>query len=217
MPKPTFVQLPEEKRRRFVEAALEEFVAQPFDQASVTRMVARLGIAKGSVYQYFEDKFDLFSWLLEEAGRRKLAALGQDAQVVDDDPVAQLRRMYAAGLRFWRDEPRWARVLLRAMEPSEEPRLTALRRAQEEASHRWLVGWLGEGVARGALRDDLPVEVLAALVGGLLSEGLLRAVLREAGADLASLPAGPLSVSDERVEAVVEAAVEVLARGVVRG
>jgi AcrR family transcriptional regulator len=215
MPKPTFFNLPDDKRERFVEAALDEFVGQPYDLASVTRMVARLGIAKGSVYQYFDDKFDLFCWLLGEAGRRKLAALGEHVQGGDEEPIGQLRRLYTAGLRFWRDEPRWARVLLRALEPSLEPRVMALRRTQEEAGHRWLVGWLTAAVGQGQVRADVPVEILASLVHGLLSDGLLKAVLREAAVDLEELPAGPLSLGGERIEAVVEAAVRVLEGGIV--
>ena len=60
MPKETFFNLPEVKRGAILDAALEEFAAYPYDQASVNRIVARAGIPKGSFYQYFENKKDLY-------------------------------------------------------------------------------------------------------------------------------------------------------------
>src|SRR5678815_4721000 len=74
MPKPTFLNLPEDKRERIVELAIEEFSDKPYAQASISNIVARAGIAKGSFYQYFEDKLDLYRWLLlDVAAHRKLA------------------------------------------------------------------------------------------------------------------------------------------------
>lgn len=62
----TFLRLPEEKRTRFLNAAWEEFTATPFVGVSVNQIVRRAGIPRGSFYQYFTDKNDLFSYLLEE-------------------------------------------------------------------------------------------------------------------------------------------------------
>ena len=59
MPKETFLNLPEEKRNRILDAAIQEFAANPYDVASISNIVRKVGIAKGSFYQYFEDKKDL--------------------------------------------------------------------------------------------------------------------------------------------------------------
>ena len=76
MPKPTFHNLPAPKQRRLVRAALEEFAARPYGEASLDRVAARARIAKGSLYQYFGGKADLYRYLvLEELGRRRAAAL----------------------------------------------------------------------------------------------------------------------------------------------
>ena len=64
MPSNTFLNLPDDKRERIISAALEEFANNDFRNASITRMVRSLGIAKGSVYQYFKDKKDLYLYLL---------------------------------------------------------------------------------------------------------------------------------------------------------
>ncbi len=56
MPRPTFFNLPAEKQEQVFRAAVEEFATHPYGAAAVNRIVARAGIAKGSFYQYLEDK-----------------------------------------------------------------------------------------------------------------------------------------------------------------
>lgn len=62
----TFLRLPEEKRRRFLDAAWEEFTNARFVDVSVNRIVRRAGIPRGSFYQYFASKDDLLAFLLED-------------------------------------------------------------------------------------------------------------------------------------------------------
>lgn len=59
----TFLRLPEEKRNRFLEAAWEEFTSVPFEEASINKIVRRARIPRGSFYQYFSDKEDLFFYI----------------------------------------------------------------------------------------------------------------------------------------------------------
>jgi len=65
MPANTFLNLPSAKRNLVTEVALQEFASNDFRNASVTRMVRTLGIAKGSIYQYFVNKKDLYLYLLD--------------------------------------------------------------------------------------------------------------------------------------------------------
>ena len=61
----TFLRLPEEKRKRFLDAAWEEFVSVSKADASINQIVRRAGIPRGSFYQYFTDKEELFGYLME--------------------------------------------------------------------------------------------------------------------------------------------------------
>lgn len=64
MPSDTFFRLPEEKRRRLMDAAWEEFTTVRFSDASINRIIHAANIPRGSFYQYFTDKDDLFSYLV---------------------------------------------------------------------------------------------------------------------------------------------------------
>ncbi|MBD2865045.1 TetR/AcrR family transcriptional regulator [Paenibacillus oceani] len=60
MPKRTFNRLDEEKKERVIRAAIEEFQAHGFEKAKIEIIAQNAEVAKGSIYQYFDDKKELF-------------------------------------------------------------------------------------------------------------------------------------------------------------
>lgn len=95
----TFLRLPEEKRRRFLDAAWEEFTSARFVDVSVNQIVRRAGIPRGSFYQYFAGKDDLLAFLLEDVRnyikgeyRRILTENGGDIFQAQLDCFDQLAR-----------------------------------------------------------------------------------------------------------------------------
>lgn len=65
MPSERFLHLPEEKKKRIIEAALKEFARVSYDEISINRIIQDADIPRGSFYQYFRDKQDLQIFLLE--------------------------------------------------------------------------------------------------------------------------------------------------------
>jgi AcrR family transcriptional regulator len=72
MPKDTFNNLPEEKQQRIINVGIKEFAENPYDVASISKIVRQAGIAKGSFYQYFEDKNAFYQHLIALALDEKL-------------------------------------------------------------------------------------------------------------------------------------------------
>lgn len=64
MPSSTFFRLPDEKRQRLLDAAHAEFQQVRFNDASINRIIQQARIPRGSFYQYFTDKDDLFRYLM---------------------------------------------------------------------------------------------------------------------------------------------------------
>ena len=84
MPTQTFFNLPPPKREKLLRAAVTEFARRPYGEVSINRIIQAAGIPRGSFYQYFTDKTDLFRHvlrcydkLLEEAVSKSLASCGQ--------------------------------------------------------------------------------------------------------------------------------------------
>ena len=57
---PTFYRLPDEKRARLLASAYREFTQHTYEKTSINRILDEAKIPKGSFYQYFDDKSDLF-------------------------------------------------------------------------------------------------------------------------------------------------------------
>lgn len=116
MPYPTFFNLPEEKRQKILECAVDEFARYDYDSASISRIVARAGIAKGSLYQYFEDKSDLHRYLLGLALQKKAEMMaGVRASEAGESIFAILRRMFREMANYEILYPRFAKIGYRAI------------------------------------------------------------------------------------------------------
>ena len=59
MPKQTFFNLKEEKKKKIEKALIKEFSNNTFEKASISNIIAEANIPRGSFYQYFESKEDL--------------------------------------------------------------------------------------------------------------------------------------------------------------
>ena len=70
MPTSTFFNLPPPKRERLLRAAAEEFSRKPFNEVSINRIIQSAEIPRGSFYQYFADKTDLFRYILSHFDQR---------------------------------------------------------------------------------------------------------------------------------------------------
>ena len=65
MPTKTYLNLPEEKRERIFQAALNEFAQRNVQEASLANIVNEAGISRGSIYQYFRNKDDIYIHVFE--------------------------------------------------------------------------------------------------------------------------------------------------------
>lgn len=65
MPTQTFLNLPAEKQARVLAAAMDEFSLRNVDEAKLSNIVRSAGIPRGSIYQYFTDKDDLYVYMFE--------------------------------------------------------------------------------------------------------------------------------------------------------
>ena len=75
----TFLNLPEEKRARILDSAVDEFVRLPYERTSINRIIENAGIPKGSFYQYFDSKDDLYGYCILSI-YRQVAQLRQQKQ-----------------------------------------------------------------------------------------------------------------------------------------
>ena len=182
MPTSTFFRLPDERRERLVNEAIIEFSDRSYTEASLSQIARRASIPKGSVYQYFEDKLDLYRWLLtEEAPRRKREFIGAAPQ--EADFWARLETFIERGMAFLVEHPRLARLSAAAAAPTAVVEVRGLYKAICEAGISELRAVLAEGAASGALKTS-DLDVATRFVATLIGPGLTDVILQELGAEL---------------------------------
>lgn len=163
MPKSTFFNLPEDKRDRIVAEAVAEFRDNSFQQASINRIVERSGIAKGSFYQYFDDKDDLYFHIMDLIGQEKMKYI-QPALLNPQETnfFDIIREIYRSGIQFALKHPDYLEIGNQMMR---DPGLTA-----KLLSH---FGDMGLGVYRdliraGKARGEIRAGVDEELAGRML-------------------------------------------------
>jgi len=69
------MKLEPERRTAILDAARTEFAEHGYEGASYNRIIEELGLSKGAMYYYFDDKLDLYVAVLEDASQRMMDAL----------------------------------------------------------------------------------------------------------------------------------------------
>jgi AcrR family transcriptional regulator len=170
MPTRRFENLDDELKARLMEVAAEEFSLNGFKEASLNQIIERVGISKGSIYYYFEDKEDLYVATLHHA----LSEM--------EDEIRQIASM-EPGEDFWADVHEAVRRMTELS--ARNPRLISLFKAglpiltSEQAQKRSDIGhifegmkaflsrWMERGKQLGAVRDDLPEDLMGSLLFGV--------------------------------------------------
>ncbi len=110
MPSERFYNLKSVKRRTFLKMAYKEFALHSYEGASITRLVGDLKMAKGSIYQYFEDKEDLYNYLIEHAADQLVELFDKTCPLPqsDDDLNKWLEKALLIQVKFLLAIPSYA-------------------------------------------------------------------------------------------------------------
>lgn len=75
MPRPTWANLDADRRNRVLHAAMAEFGRHGYSGGSLNVIAREAGVAKGSLFQYFDDKFEFFAHVAEHTSLRVYEAM----------------------------------------------------------------------------------------------------------------------------------------------
>jgi len=165
VPKETFFNLPGDKRAFICNVALDEFAEYPFEQASINRIVANSGIAKGSFYQYFDDKKDLFLYLMGLITEEKISYLSPILRNPDEhDIFAVIRELFLSGIQFAKEHPRYAAIGNMLLANKGAPIYKELKVDNLPSSYEIFEPLIAQAVARGEVRADIDVQILRYLI-----------------------------------------------------
>lgn len=178
MPKQTFLNLPEEKRETIMNAAVEEFAEYGLENASVNRIVKNSGIAKGSFYQYFEDKQDVFMYMLDEIEKKELDFFKDKHPPSNNmDTFGYFRWMIKVGMEFGLSHPRELQAAWRVL-LGEGFYYGQNLAGYRQKTTRALTEMINHAIARGEVDPSVDVQ-LAVMVMETWSNAITTYVLNE--------------------------------------
>ncbi len=164
MPKETFLNLPEEKRKRIFHAAVQEFSVRRFSDASVNNIVKNAGIPWGSFYQYFDNKEDLFSYVYGEILREKRELMHRkDVYDENADVFTMCVQTTKSTYEWSRLRPDYAKIAL-LMEVDDSELITRLR----SESMLGLIEMVERDKTRGFIRQDADSALVANMLYSLI-------------------------------------------------
>ena len=167
MARPRFANLDLETRHRILETAAVEFAARGFEGVSLNQLIERLGMSKGSFYYYFDDKADLFTTVADLAWAIVLPVEQLDLETFNADTYwPSLEALMQEARSRIRANP-WLVGFTRLM--YDPPEIAGVRESLAERfdeARQWQAELIRRGQTLGAVRVDLPVELLQALLVG---------------------------------------------------
>jgi AcrR family transcriptional regulator len=172
-PGSTFDNLDPQKQRRVLDESLREFAERGYHQASINRIVGRLDIAKGSLFQYFGSKEGLFRHLFRKAVDEIKAPLRaiRDAEGAGSFPD-RLKRVFSASSAFAQAHPFLWGIYRRMLTQEDFPlRATLLTEVRAEAL-TFFRELIELGQQQGEVRADLDPALAAFVIEAALDRAL---------------------------------------------
>lgn len=170
MPKDTFLNLPPDKRQRIIDYALEEFAKYDYNTASVSRIVENLGISKGSMYQYFENKKDLYLYLINLVSDEKLNHISKSIDPEEKDFFEMYKQINLIATQFDLSHINYSRLLYNAIRETNNDELGDISSQIMRRSDEFIKNFIYQAQLDGQIRKDVDLDLLAFLVSRISIE-----------------------------------------------
>lgn len=168
MPRPRFLRLPDERRQALLDTAARCFAAEGYQGAAMNDVLAAMALSKGAAYYLWDDKADLYITTLGHAADTLAGTRGLDLARLDAAHFwPALREMYRRQLAVLQERPYLMAVLRSARQVVADPVLGPQIQERLGTILDLQTSVIRVGRAMGAIRDDLPEDLQAALLGGL--------------------------------------------------
>lgn len=164
LPKDTFYNLSDDKKRKIFTAAVQEFSAQRFSEASINQIVKAAGIPRGSFYQYFSGKEDLFIYIFEEILKEKLEIIRQAETLNPDADVFEICMQATRATFEWSKlKPEYSQIG-RLMEIDDSEFIVKLRATSFEGVRNLIERDKDRGLIKPGIDSDLVIEMIYGLI-----------------------------------------------------
>lgn len=164
--KPTFDNIPLEKRLRVIDAATKEFAKKGYHDASVGNIAAKSGISVGAIYKYFKNKQDLFLTIVDHSIER-METLLMGLAKADEDVLLKVEKILREIILVSREESTLIKLYNGMTAINDKKLAKQFASEMEEMTARIYTLAIKEGQKSGEIRRDIDPSVAAFLIDNL--------------------------------------------------
>ena len=165
--KPTFMNIPKEKREKILSVAVNEFAYNGFNNANINTIAKKAEVSVGSLYKYFDTKTDLFLTSVNYA-LQNLEIIMETIVESQEDVMIKLEKLVRVAIEFSRSNS----VLIKLYnEVTSESNAEVVKKIAEHVesitSQAYKKAFI-DGQVAGEIRSDIDPGMAAFFVDNLL-------------------------------------------------
>jgi len=170
MPRETFFNLPVDKRNLIISVATHEFSKNDYKNASINHICKSAAIPKGSFYQYFSDKLDLYVYIMTLAIEEKVRFFSDVISEANNMTLYdQIRLLFAKGMEFAKKHPLYAALGEQFSKESDETAKSAVMKAGNEQAETFLMQMICNAKEKGEIDSNVDSLALCILLQSINS------------------------------------------------
>lgn len=162
-----FKELPEEKQRAVLNAAMEVFAKYDYKKASTDLIAAKAGISKGLLFYYFHNKKELYLTVYEYAKQQASAAALDPSLLTISDFFELISRAGLKKLKILAENPFIVDFSLRSFYSEKEEISDDLKVANAQAIDGSFAAYFGN-IDFGKFREDTDPEKILRMIVWLM-------------------------------------------------
>lgn len=164
--KPTFDNIPSEKRARVIDSATKEFAKKGYHDASIGSIADKAGISVGSIYKYFENKQDLFLTIIDESISRVETLLLGLAKA-DEDVMIKVEKILREIISVSREDEVLIKLYNSMTTINDKKLARQFATEMEKITAEIYTEAIREGQENGEIRKDIDPGIAAFLIDDL--------------------------------------------------
>ena len=165
--KPTFMNIPREKREKILSVAVSEFAHNGFDNANINTIAKKASVSVGSLYKYFDTKTDLFLTSVHY-GISSLEVIVDGIVNSQDDVMIKLEKLIRVAIEFSRRNKVLIKLYNEFTSESNYELASKIAADMESITSQAYKKAIINGQVAGEIRTDIDPGMAAFLVDNLL-------------------------------------------------
>lgn len=164
MPTQTYFNLPIDKQQRIMDAIIHEMGINTYENLNVANIIRQSQIPRGSFYQYFIDKEDLFNYFYQVMVQKKIEYMGDLFLGNLDIPfLERFEKLYASGIKFGTQNNEIFKASQKIFTSDYFMKSKMMKQGNEQGISMFTL-WIKHDQELGRIKKSIDAELLASLL-----------------------------------------------------